>query len=445
MTGARLHGFYLLLLGGLAFVLIGLLLESSSRAPMLDFAVVYNPSRCLLQHHDPYNEDEVLGVYQAGKTNGPSIDPVEHPVTRRLLYLPSAFCFTRPFALLAWGTAHIVWMTLTLCGFLFAAYLIWRSGAESAPVLSGVLLAFLLANSEMLVVLANAAGISIALCIVSVYCFLRRRCVAAGILCMALSLALKPHDAGLVWLYFLLAGGVYRKRALQTLLAAALISLPFVLWVTHIAPNWIEEWHANMSSFSDPGGINDPGLAALRTYGHASVINLQALISIFRDNPRFYDPAAWLFCGALLLFWSWLTLRARISPLTAWLALASIAPLTLLITGHHLYDTKLLLLTIPACALLWAEGGAVRWMAALVTAAGLVFTGDIPLAVLSALANRWQIAPVGLTGKLLFIALLQPVPLVLLGVAIFYLWIYARRVCEDKAVPPHDGALAGLQ
>ena len=50
-----------------------------------------------------------------------------------------------------------------------------------------------------------------------------------------------------------------------------------------------------------------------------------------------------------------------------------------------------------------------------------------------------------MTGKLLFIALLQPVPLVLLGVAIFYLWIYARRVCEDKAVPPHDGALAGLQ
>ena len=41
-------------------------------------------------------------------------------------------------------------------------------------------------------------------------------------MCLAISLMLKPHDAGLVWLYFLLAGGIYRKRALQALVADAI-------------------------------------------------------------------------------------------------------------------------------------------------------------------------------------------------------------------------------
>ncbi len=43
------------------------------------------------------------------------------------------------------------------------------------------------------------------------------RCVWVGILCLAVSLAIKPHDGGLVWLYFILAGGAFRKRALQSL------------------------------------------------------------------------------------------------------------------------------------------------------------------------------------------------------------------------------------
>jgi hypothetical protein len=300
----------------------------------------------------------------------------------------------------------------------------------------------------MLVVLCNSAGISISLCIVAVWCFLRGRFAAAGILCLAFSLVLKPHDAGLVWLYFLLAGGVYRKRALQTLLAAVLLSLPSVLWVWHIAPHWMREWRSNLLSFSAPGGINDPGLAALRAYGRAGVINLQAALSIFWDNPRFYNPAAWLLCGALLLVWSLLTLRARFTPLRAWLALASIAALTMLTTGHHYYDAKLLLLTFPACAMLWAEGGPIRWIAFLVTAAGLVLTGDIPLAILASIADSLHLNSAGFLGKMLTLALLRPAPLILLMVAIFYLWAYARRAGEDVSTghsPPSESPLLDLQ
>jgi hypothetical protein len=432
MTQARLNGLYLLLFGSIVFTGLGLVLEKDSKAPMLDFALLYNPARCLLQHSDPYNESEVLRVYEAGKENGPFIDPNQHPVTKRYFYLPTAFSCTLPIALLPWGPAHILWVTLTVGSFLFASFLIWESGADSAPIVCGLLLAFLLVNSEILVVLCNSAGISISLCIVAVWCFLRGRFAAAGILCLAFSLALKPHDAGLVWLYFLLVGGVYRKRALQTLLAAVLLCLPSVLWVWYIAPHWMREWRSNLLSFSGPGGINDPGLAALRNYGRAGVINLQSALSIFWDNPRFYNPAAWLLCGALLLVWSLLTLRARFSPLRAWLALASIAALTMLTTGHHYFDAKLLLLTVPACAMLWAEGGPIRWIAFLVTTAGLVLTGDIPVAILASVANDMHLSTTGFLGKMLTLALLRPGPLALFAVAIFYLWIYARRAYKDS-------------
>src|ERR1017187_6157574 len=102
----------------------------------------------------------------------------------------------------------------------------------------------------------NAAGIVVSLCAVAVWCFLRERFVPAGVLCLAASLAIKPHDAGLVWLYFLLAGGVHRKRALQALLITAVLSVSALLWVSHVAPNWMQDWSANMASISATGGIN---------------------------------------------------------------------------------------------------------------------------------------------------------------------------------------------
>ena len=78
----------------------------------------------------------------------------------------------------------------------------------------------------------------------------------------SLSLAVKPHVAGLVWLYLLLADRNLRKRALQTLAVTAVISLPMVLWVSHIAPQWNAELHADLQTFGVHGGLGDPGRPA---------------------------------------------------------------------------------------------------------------------------------------------------------------------------------------
>ncbi len=441
MTRARLDGLYLLLLGSVVFILLGAALENAAPSPLADFRALYYPARCLIQHDDPYMEGEVLRIYRAEGGDRPSDTAMVRQIATQNVYPPTAFSFTVPFAMLPWGPARMLWMTLTVGSFIFASFLIWNLGANYAPILSGALIGFLLANSEILIVTGNAAGIVVSLCAVAVWCFLRERFVPAGILCLAVSLAIKPHDTGLVWLYFLLAGGVYRKRALQTLLAAVAISLPGVLWVWHVAPHWMRELHSNVSAFAAHGGLNDPGFAATGGRSLDMLISLQTAISGFRDDPRIYNPVSYLICGSLLLVWVFATLRSRSSPARAWLAIAAIAPLSMLPVHHHLYDAKLLLLTVPACAMLWAGGGLIGRLALLVNTAGFVLTGDLSWSIYFGLTDKLYLSRAGMSGQILTAVQVFTVPLILLVMSIFYLWVYLRRTSWPKLNEVESGKL----
>jgi hypothetical protein len=341
--------------------------------------------------------------------------------------VPTTFIFVAPFAVLPWEAAHLLWLMVTAGFLILAALLTWNLGARYAPNVSLLLLCILLANCEMIFDGGNTAGIAVSLCVVAVWCFLRERFVLAGVLCLAASLAIKPHDAGLVWLYFLLAGGACRKRALQTLLVTAALGLAAILWVSHVAPHWIADWQSNISAISAHGGINEPSLDAITGRTPGMIIDLQAAMSVFRNDPRIYNAVSYMICGALLLVWSIYTLRTSFSQRRAWMALAAVVPLTMLVTYHRPWDAKLLLLTIPACAMLWAEGRPIRWIALLVSTAGIVLTADIPLTILLILTKYMQISAVGLCGQIRTLLLMEPTPLILLAMSIFYLWIYVQR------------------
>jgi hypothetical protein len=271
----------------------------------------------------------------------------------------------------------------------------------------------------------------------AVWCFLREQFVTVGVFCLAASLAIKPHDAGLVWLYFLLAGGVYRKRALQALAITVGLSVSALLWVTRVAPHWIEDWSANMATISGPNGLNNPGPGSVTGNTAGMVIDLQALVAIFRDDPRIYNPISYAVCGVMLLIWAVTTLRSRFTPARAMFALAAIVPLTMLITYHRPYDAKLLLLTIPACAMVWAEGRAIRWFALLVSTMGIAMTGEVPLAALVILTNNLHFGTDGIFAQILKAVLMRPASLALLAMAVFYLWVYVRGAFSlSPAVEP---------
>ncbi|HTW78332.1 MAG TPA: glycosyltransferase 87 family protein [Terracidiphilus sp.] len=429
MSNAQRDGLYLMLIGTLVFVLLGIGLTNATPAPMADFKAVYFPARTLLAHHDPYIESEVAPFYEASRAGLPREAEKIRMVAIQAVYPPTAFFLTVPFAMLPWKSACVVWIILMLGGFIAATWLIWNLCADESPVVAGALIAFLLVNSMLLPITANAAGLAISLSVVAVWCFLRDRFVLLGVMCLAISLAFKPHDAGPVWLCLLLAGPVFRKRALESLLATVVLSISAILWVGHLAPHWFSEMSLNIATPALPGGLTDPGAASQAGHGLDMVITLQTVFSTFINNPRFYNPAAYLVCGPLLLAWIWFMLRRRGGNETVWLGLAAIVPLSMLPIYHRQLDCAMLLLAVPACVDLMKRGDRLGKLALPVTWIALILTGTLYWAIFFAVFTADRV-PKQL-GWLRADAEIFPVPLVLLATGCFYLWALARRECAQ--------------
>jgi hypothetical protein len=426
MTGQRWISLSLLVLcGGISIFCANSIISDTPNA-LQDFKGVYYGTRCLLQRKDPYMADGPLRIYLADRGIGhPEPGNILRQILGHEIYPPNALIFFVPLAILPPTLAQMLWMYLSAACLIFAAGLIWDLGASYSLGVSGCLTAFVLANSETLLAGGNPAGVAISLCLIGVWCFVRERFLWLGVLSFAVSLSIKPHDAGLIWLYFLLAGGAYRKRALQTIALVVIFSVPAVLWASYVAPHWIPELRSDLAEVSMHGKLSDPGPASVNN--PYSVIDLQAAISILRDDPRVYNTLSYAVCGALLIVWAIKTVRSRATPDRVWLALAGFAALSLLPIYHRLYDSKLLLLTVPAASMLWSKGGLTGRLALLVNAVVIILTGDIPLVTLFILTKDLHLLTLGLPGKLLAIVLMRPATLAMLVTTIFYLCVYYQH------------------
>ena len=442
MTRERRDGFYLLGLGCLVFILFGSALEHISPVSMTDFRTYYYSSRCLLQNRDPYDPEQTSAIYHGEETERPNDSAKNQMVITKYIYLPGTLSLTVPGALLPFGVCRVLWMISNAGCLILAAFLAWDLAIPYAPIVSGALIGFLVANSELVLITGNAVGVAVGLCVIAVWCFIKKRLELIGIISLAVSLVLKPHDAGLVWLYFLLAGGIGRRRALQSLLAVAIISAPGVAWVTAIAPNWIGELKANISALSVHGGVADPGPSSSGAHALAMQINLQTVLSMIKDDPRFYNPASYLLCGALIILWAGKVLRSPSSPRTAWIALAVVASLSMLPVYHRQDDAKLLLLAIPACAILWAERTLIGRLALFVTTVGLIATAEVPWAIGLTLLRHLQLPNARWSVEALMAVQILPTPLALLAVSCFYLWLLAKMPNRSESAAVDGGSMS---
>jgi hypothetical protein len=434
LTKARRDGFYFLLLGCAIFLLVGTALEMAAPVTTVDFRVVYYSARCLLDNRDPYNPNDLNITYrtQGGETLG---DNAQIRRSERMYnYLPTAFPITLPFALLPFGLAHWFWLGFTAGSLVLASFSMWDIAARSAPLAAGILVGLSLANSELFLILGNPAGIAIALCVIAVWCISQERFVFAGTICFALSLMLKPHDGGLVWLYLLFSGATNRRRAWQTLALVVLFSVPGILWLFHVAPAWVHELQSILVTYSSHGDVNDPGPASMASHGIGMVICLQAVISLIRDNPGFYNPLTYLICGIPLVAWLVKVARSSQEAYVSWFALAPIAALTMLPVYHRIYDARLLLLSLPACAILWKAGGTRAWTALSLTTLSIVITGGMPWAIFLALLKGGKLPAISSSPMLAVALQVVPIPLTLLSAGIFFLWEYVRRSSESLDV-----------
>jgi Glycosyltransferase family 87 len=437
MTKARRDGLYLVFLGSAIFAIFGFFVTAFLQHPISDFRFNYNSIRCLMQDVDPYKQSEFLRVMQEdGQSfgSGSLRDQATMEMTR-YIYPPTSFVLA-PFGILPWPIASLLW-TLTICAvFCLGAYLMWNVAADYAPVLSGFLVFCIVASGQLLLVIGNALGLVISLCLIAVWCIVEERFAAAGVLCLAVCLMIKPHDAALVWLYFLLAGGTYRKRALQTLAATVVLSIPLLIWVTHVSPQWLAELQGNLAVQNARGHVSDPGPTSMAGHGVGMVINLQSAISFYRDDPRFYNTVSYLVCGAMLIVWSITVLKSRPTKERTWLALAAISALTMLPVYHRSGDAKLLLLAVPACAMLWAKGNTVGRVAVAVTTAGVFLTGEIQWIIYLGILHHLPPPSTRSGLELRMLSQVLPVPLILLVVSLFYLWVYTQSSSREATARP---------
>jgi Glycosyltransferase family 87 len=415
-----------------------------------DSKAIYYGTRCLIEGHNPYHVSELMAVYKGERGPGPHESAMFMQTVTLYVNLPATFLLIAPLALLPFGVANAIWLSLSALALLAAAWLMWREGDRYAPTATLVLVSFLLANNEIGFIAGNTAILVVGLCIIAAWCFAEDRFAAAGVFCLGLSLAVKPHDAGFVWLYFLLAGGIYRRRAIQSALVAAAPAIAGFLWVGHVAPHWIHNWQANMRTISGAGGLNQPGPYSITGNLGGMVIDLQAEITVIWNSPRIYNAISYVVCGVFLLIWALRTVKLRGSRAHVWLGLAAAMAPTFLITYHRAQDAKLLLLAIPACAMLWSKRGepgrgATAWLALGLTSLAVFFTADIPLSAWVLLRSHLPVGADGILGRALAAVLLVPTPAILLAMGIFYLWVYLKSdavlAVPAKVEEPTSGLL----
>jgi Glycosyltransferase family 87 len=422
---SRIAGLLCVILGSAIFLWTGIVLERSGPNRMVDFRSIYYNVRVLLNHEDPYN---TISGERFAMDDGEMSRVLPIPALSEItcVYPPGALLVNAPMGFLRWGPAHVVWMALNGGGLILSGLLLWSISADFAPLLSGVLIGFLLANSAGLLYQGNIAGIVVSLCIVATCCFFKGRFTTFAILCMAASLVIKPHDSVLVWLCFLFSGARYQRFALQVLVIVVASSACSVLWVASVAPNWKSELKWNLEAVSPRGAGNDPGpTSGSNTIANAD-INLQTVFAVIKDEPHFYNIVSYGVCGVLLVIWLIAARRSPITPRRLWISLGFLSALSMLPVYHRHHDAKLLMLGIPACAMFWAMHRLARTAALAMTSLAIVVTADVPRALLANLEMPLRFTIETVLGKVSMILLARPAPLGLLAMAILYLTLLWR-------------------
>lgn len=402
---------------------------------MTDFGGIYFESLSALDGKDPYNQTAPLIEFHLAKQElRPDLrkSRADTIVVALCVYLPTALFLIAPFSLLSWSTAQFAWAVTSGALLFVAALLVVNLTKLNCRWLSTLFACLVLANCFQVLLSGNISSVVVGFCTIAVWCFLTGRNRGMGIVLLSVSLVLKPHDVGFIWLYFLLAGGALRKSAVRSLVVAALIGTGAALWIAPISPHWIGELKNNNEVVSALGGTSDPGSTGLTYGGLAPVIDLQAMFSLFRNDPHFYNPMGYGLGGTLLLIWIVAVIRKQKTYESSLLAIGSVAVLTLLPVYHRPYDAKLLLLTIPACTVLWETGGRLRWSAVALTSLAILVTSDIPIAMLLLFGKMFPLDLNTLVGKLETILLLEPAPLTLLLTGCFYLWAFITYVPAEK-------------
>jgi hypothetical protein len=422
-----------LVIGAVFFILLGIFGFVPAGFRLCDFKAIYYPSKALVSHQDPYSSPTLLQLYKSDPENT-AFKPIMLEIVTYNVNLPTLVALLTPLALLSWKVASVLWLAVVIFSFLFAAYLALDLDTSGLPRVSGVLICLIVSGSEILIQAGNSVALAICLCTVGVWCATRKKHSGLGMLCMALALVLKPQDILLIWACFLLANRGQRQWALKTLAVAAGLTLLAVTWMMSVSPHWIPELVHSLATDSLPGHVNnlaDPGDPSL--WG-AMKVPLQTVTSLFWANEITYNIIAYAVLAIMFLAWLWGMWNAG-DERSFWVGLAAAIPLTILVGYHRQHDTRLLILAVPACAMLLAERTRVGKLAVAFTTCAILASSNAVLHLMGLLSPIVGIKAHGFTGMLLYAIVGRPIPLTLLAMSIFYICLLLRHTQSSIGEP----------
>ncbi|MGB6689729.1 MAG: glycosyltransferase family 87 protein [Terracidiphilus sp.] len=293
-----------------------------------DFIPVYDGARCLLHGCNPYG----AGV---------------------LLYPPSTILALSPMALFHYSAAWFIWFFLNGALFVAAVVVVLSLCPRRHKWLATALGAVILAGSSLLLKEAQPATFAISLVVIGAYFFLRGRALLLGAVLLMLSLAVKPQIGGLVVLY-LFFRGVHRRYAAVAMVGAVTFLLcgGLILRMQPQSANWVSDLGSNLSRAVAPGATDDPRPANELAI---AAVNLQTITSVFFKDEKAYNDAAYAVFAVLFIAWSVAVLRMNPNMDNHLLSLGALSVLTLMPVYHRSYDSRLLILAIPAALIVFEK------------------------------------------------------------------------------------------
>ncbi len=327
-----------------------------------DFVPVYSGARCLFSGCNPYNASQLEQQYlQSGGRGG------ELPAWNRQIpvYPPSALLVVSPLALLGFPAACLLWFLLNGCLYVMAAGLMLSLCPRPQRWFATILVSLILGTSRVLLLTGQPAVFTISLLIIGYYLFVRGRYLPLGAFVLMLSLAVKPQIGGLIVLY-LFARGIHRRYAVTAMAGALalLLSAGLLLSLHHGSAGWASDLGANISASLKAGAINDPRPANVDATADT---NLQAITSIFIADEREFNAAAYTVFLLLALALIMAVVRTNAGWEMNYLSVGALSALTLMPVYHRYYDARMLLITIPAVAIVYQKRRLLGAMIAVVT------------------------------------------------------------------------------
>ena len=363
-----------------------------------DFVPVYTGARCLLHGCNPYDTLQLEEQYLQGGGRTSEHMPWYYEVP---LYPPSTFLVLSPLSLLRYPVARLIWFVMNGCLFVTSTVLILSLCPRSHRSLATAFGSIVLVSCTAIVELGQPAAFAISLLVIGYFLFLRGRFLPLAAFLLLLSLAVKPQIGGLIVLY-LLVRGIHRHYAAAAIAGAValLICAGLILRSHPRSADWAASLRANISENVQVGSANDPRPTNKNA---VTLVNLQAITSIYLSDEREFNAAAYAVFLALLAVWVVAALRTNAGPEAQFLLIGSLAVLSLLPVYHHVYDGGLLLVSIPAVMIVYQKRHLLGAFIGVLTVLTVNYTQYREQAFLLH-HSMWQSV---LQNKLLFILLLR--------------------------------------